>query len=148
VSGRAYAVARPAASCALLLCLGASIGCRREAAPTPSPTPQPVQVTDVRVGAGVGSDKRVRVEALAFGPQDTVFVSIVTEGFASRVRLSARWLDPSGGLLEEMDQAIAPAGTAVSEFHLWKPGGFARGAYQVEIWLDGARVGARSFTVE
>jgi hypothetical protein len=107
-----------------------------------------VQVTELRLGPAVGLDKRVAVESLSFRPQDTIFVSIVTQGFASRVRLSARWVDPSGRLLEEMDQAIAPAGTAVSEFHLWKPGGFARGAYQVEIWLDGARVGARSFTVE
>jgi hypothetical protein len=123
-------------------------GCRREADPSASPTPHPVQVTDVRVGRGVGLDKRVANEADAFGPNDTVFVSIVTEGFASQVRLKARWTDPSGNLLGEMDQAIAPAGTAVSEFHLWKPGGFARGAYQVEIWMDGARVAARSFEVE
>jgi hypothetical protein len=107
-----------------------------------------VQVTELRVGAGVGLDKRVAVESAVFHPQDTVFVSIATQGFASRVRLSARWVDPSGRLLGEMDQAIAPAGTAVSEFHLWKPGGFTPGAYQVEIWLDGARVDARSFTVE
>jgi hypothetical protein len=132
----------------LLLCLGGAFGCRRGAAPSPSPTPHPVQVTDLRVGAAVGLDKRVPAESLAFRPDDTVFVSIVTQGFASRVRLSARWTDPSGRLLEEMDQAIAPAGTAVSEFHLWKPGGFAPGAYQVEIRLDGTRVGARSFTVE
>ena len=133
---------------ALLLCAGSAAGCRRGTAPSPSPTANPVQVTELRVGAGVGLDKRVALESLAFHPQDTVFVSIVTQGFASRVRLSARWVDPSGRLLGEMDQAIAPAGTAVSEFHLWKPGGFAPGAYQVEIWLDGARVDARSFTVE
>jgi hypothetical protein len=132
----------------LLLCAAAAGGCRRGAAPSPSPTPHSVQVTDVRLGSEVGLDKRVAAEAAAFGPQETVFVSIVTEGFASQVRLTARWMDPSGKLLGEMDQAIAPAGTAVSEFHLWKPGGFAPGAYQVEIWMDGARVAARSFTVE
>jgi len=107
-----------------------------------------VQVTELRLGPAVGLDKRVAVESPSFHPQDIIFVSVVTQGFASRVRLSARWVDPAGRLLEEMDQAIAPAGTAVSEFHLWKPGGFAPGAYQVEIWLDGARVDARSFTVE
>jgi hypothetical protein len=107
-----------------------------------------VLVTDVRVGRGVGLDKRVGVEAAAFRPGDTVFVSVVTEGFASRVRLGTRWLGPSGHLLDEMEQSIAPAGTAVSEFHLWKPGGFAPGPYQVEVLLDGARVEARGFTVE
>jgi hypothetical protein len=131
-----------------LFCAAAAGGCRPGAAPSPSPTPHTVQVTDVRVGRGVGLDKRVAAETSAFAPGDTVFVSIVTEGFASQVRLSARWTDPSGNLLGEMDQAIAPAGTAVSEFHLWKPGGFTRGAYQVEIWMDGARVAARSFQVE
>jgi hypothetical protein len=140
-------VTRRALRAVLLLAAGAA-GCGRGQAPAPSPTPHPVQVTELRLGAAVGLDKRVPVERLTFRPQDTVFVSIVTEGHASRVRLSARWLDPSGGLVGEMGQAIAPAGTAVSEFHLWKPGGFAPGAYQVEIWVDGTRVDARSFTVE
>jgi hypothetical protein len=138
-------VKRRALLAALLGAAGAA--CRRQP-PAPSPTPHPVQVTELRLGAVLGLDKRVPVESSTFRPQDTVFVSVVTQGFASRVRLGARWLDPSGSLLGEMDQAIAPAGTAVSEFHLWKPGGFAPGAYQVEIWLDGARVDARSFTVE
>jgi hypothetical protein len=131
----------------VLLAAGLAAGCRG-GPPSPAPTPLPVRVTDVRLGRTVGLDKRVPVENVDFGPQDTVFISVVTEGQAPRVTLSARWLGPSGALLEEMDQAIAPAGTAVSEFHLWQPSGFAPGPYQVEIEMEGARVAARSFTVQ
>lgn len=122
-------------------------GCRGPA-PSPAPAALTVRVTDVRLGRTVGLDKRVPVEDVDFRPQDTVFVSVVTEGHAPRVTLSARWLGPSGALLGQMEQAIAPAGTAVSEFHLWQPAGFEPGPYQVEIEMEGARVAARSFTVQ
>lgn len=130
------------------LLLASLAGACRQAQPSPAPTPVAVRVTDVRLGRTVGLDKRVPVEHVDFGPRDTVFVSVVTEGHAPRVTLSARWRGPSGALLEQMDQAIAPAGTAVSEFHLWQPAGFAPGPYQVEIAMEGQPVAARSFTIQ
>jgi hypothetical protein len=106
-----------------------------------------VEVVAVEVGRAVGADKRVTAPADTFAPDDTIYVSVVTEGAADDVTLSARWTR-HGERLEETAQRIAPEGTAVSEFHVLDPTGWAPGAYRVEILLDGHVVGDRAFRVE
>jgi hypothetical protein len=43
---------------------------------------------------------------------------------------------------------IAPSGTTVSEFHISRPEGLSPGRYEVEIFLDGASAGKRTFSVQ
>src|SRR6185436_15983789 len=109
--------------------------------------PSDVQVKDIQLGRAVGEDKRVRGSAETFGPADTVYASVVTEGTASVARLRARWTYGGTQVLAETEQRIAPQGTSVSEFHVRNPSGWTSGRYQVEILLDGASVGARTFEV-
>lgn len=105
-----------------------------------------VVVTSIELGRSVGLDKRIAEPAEAFAPQDTIYVSVTTEGRASHARLTARWLR-DGALLAETSQTIAPDGTAVSEFNVWKPQGWPPGEYQVEILADGFPAGTRAFQV-
>jgi hypothetical protein len=130
----------------LLLLATSGVACRPAAVTIHRPSD--VQVRDIQLGRAVGEDKRVREPADDFGPADTVYASVVTEGTASEARLRARWSYGGSQLLEETEQRIAPQGTSVSEFHVRNPAGWTPGAYQVEILLDGASVGARTFTVE
>ena len=121
-------------------------GCR--AVPADLQRTPDVQVRDIQLGRGVGEDKRVQEPTDTFGPSDTVYASVVTEGTAPEARLQARWSYGPTQVLEETEQRIAPQGTAVSEFHVRNPAGWTPGTYQVEIVLDGAPAGARTFTVE
>jgi hypothetical protein len=73
-------------------------------------------------------------------------VSVVTEGISSDTALGARWLR-GGQVLQETTQAIAPTGSATSEFHVSKPGGFEPGDYEVEILVEGKAVHKRAFSV-
>jgi hypothetical protein len=51
-------------------------------------------------------------------------------------------------VIDETTQTIAPSGPAVTEFHISKPDGFAKGNYRVEIMLNGTPAGSKDFTVK
>ena len=136
---------RPSSFCAVAA-FAVAAGC---SAPRPaSSVPDShLKVLDISVGRAIGEDKRVTAPADAFTARDTIYTSVVTKGDAKRATLSARWTY-QGALLEETAQQIAPDGTAVSEFHVFNPSGWAPGQYRVEILLDGRVVGDRAFRVD
>jgi hypothetical protein len=105
-----------------------------------------VSVTEVDLGRSIGLDKRIVAAADAFAPDDTIYASVVTDGRAEHVRLTARWMH-RGRVVADVSQGIAPAGTAVSEFNVWKPRGWSAGDYEVQILVDGVAAAARRFTV-
>jgi len=138
-------------------CLGLMavlVGCRagdRSANPGPSPSPTlrtDVTVTDISLGRALETNRRVAQPREDFAPADTVYASIVTEGSARRVLMTARWTYESSEVVSESSLAIAPSGVTVSEFHVSRPEGLPRGRYQVEILLDGASAGKRGFSVQ
>jgi hypothetical protein len=110
------------------------------------PGPPALAVRDIQLGRAVGLDKRIADAAEAFAPEETIYVSVVTEGAADEVRLTARF-SHAGQVLVEVSQLIAPTGTAVSEFNVWKPRGWPRGDYEVGILVNGMPAGARRFVV-
>jgi uncharacterized protein YfaS (alpha-2-macroglobulin family) len=137
-----------------ILALTAALsGCRgEEVAPSPAATASPtlrsdVSVTEISLGRAVGADRRVAQPRDVFAPNDTVYASVVTEGSGRPGRLAARWTQ-NADVVVESSLDIAPDATTVSEFHISKPNGLARGGYEVEIFLDGASAGKRSFSVE
>ena len=115
-------------------------------AAVPSGAAADIRVTDVALGTEVGLDKKVPRPVEVFGPEDTLYVSVVTEGRSADTLLAARWMR-EGRVLGETSQAIAPDGSATSEFHVSKPGGFEAGEYEVEILVEGQPVQKRRFTV-
>lgn len=106
-----------------------------------------VHVTEVALGTEVGLDKKVKQPKDVFAPEDTVYVSVVTEGRSSDTVLTARFRQGSS-VVQEIAQSIAPDGSATSEFHVSKPGGLVRGEYEVEILVEGRPVEKRRFTVQ
>jgi len=110
------------------------------------PGPAALAVSDIQLGRAVALDKRISDPAGAFSPEETIYVSVATEGAADHARLTARWIH-EGRVLAEVSQGIEPRGTAVSEFNVWKPRGWPRGDYEVQILVDGVPAGARRFPV-
>jgi hypothetical protein len=135
-----------AALIVLTLAMG---GCNdpQVASPRATGAPSEVRVTEVALGTQVGLDKKVSQAVDVFAPEDTVHVSVVTDGASSSTLLGARWMR-NGRVLEETNLHIAPAGTATSEFHVSRPGGFESGEYEVEILVEGRPVEKRRFTVK
>ena len=105
-----------------------------------------LRVTGVRVGRSLNTDQTVAAHTTTFGPHDTVYVSINTDGAGSGV-LSVRWTYGTQ-VVGEPKKEISFRGEGVTEFHLQNVGGFPPGEYQVEAFLDGQSVGSRTFRVE
>lgn len=134
--------------CFLVMVLLAA--CKKEE-PAPAPTPgaesQLVEVTGVTLGRAIGPDRRVTEETTTFGPTETIYVSVGTDGVSSGATLSARWTYEDGQVVDESSQTIAPNGPEVTEFHVSKPDGWPVGKYQVVISLDGVQSGTQDFEV-
>lgn len=129
------------ASAALVLLAACSSA--RESATVPE---SPVKVVAVETGSAVDATKRVTAPTDTFHPGDTLYASVVTEGTAPVVTLGARWIH-AGEILAQTTQRIAPEGTAVSEFHVENPSGWAPGVYRLEVLIDGQVVADRSLRV-
>src|SRR5262245_65050111 len=84
--------ARAALSALGVLCVACTT---QQAAPpesVPSGAAADVRVADVVLGTEVGLDKAVPRPTDVFAPEDTIYVSVVTQGTSSNTLLAARWL--------------------------------------------------------
>ena len=137
------------------LALALTLGCSKAEAPpssspyAPAPTlaTAPLKVTDVDVGRAMDADKKISDKTDTFKPADTIYVSIATEGTSPGARLAAHWTYKDGVLVKHDETTIAPTGRASTEFHIVKPSGWPVGDYKVEVTLDGASAGSKSFKV-
>lgn len=109
-----------------------------------------LRVTEVELGRSIGADRRVNdnAETDDFGPRDTIYVSVDTEGTASGATMTARWTFEDGQLVDETSQTVSATGPTVTEFHISKPDGFPVGTYKVAILLNGQEVESEEFEVE
>jgi hypothetical protein len=121
--------------------------CSPPAAAPPPAAQNTVRVTDVNVGRSLAPDKQIADKTDSFKPAETIYVSIKTEGSAPSATLKARWIYGEDQLVQESSQTIAPNQTAVTEFHVSKPGGWPAGSYKVEVSLDGSPVKTETFKV-
>ena len=101
-------------------------------------------VTTIQLGRSVNADNTVANHTTRFGPEETVYVSVVTAGTGSGV-IGVRW-SYAGQVVGEPTKPVR--GAAATEFHLQNAGGFPPGDYTVEAFLDGVSVGTRAFRVD
>jgi hypothetical protein len=139
------------------LALALALACGKPAAPpaaspspyAPAPTlaTAPLRVADVELGRAVDAERRVSDKTDSFKPTDTIYVSVVTEGTSPGAKLSAHWTYQDGQVVKHDETSIAPSGRAVTEFHIAKPSGWPVGDYKVEVMIDGASAGSKTFKV-
>jgi hypothetical protein len=106
----------------------------------------PLRFSDLQLGRSLNSDNSVAAHTTRFKPEDTVYVSVLTEGPGSGT-IVAKW-SYEGRALSEISRDVSYSGEAATEFHIAYPSGLAPGGYKVEILLDGQPVGVRDFRVE
>jgi hypothetical protein len=107
-----------------------------------------IQVEEIDIGRSVNTDKSIGDNTSSFKPNDTVYVSVKTDGSAPSAQLRARWTYADGQVVDESTQTISPTGEARTEFHIAKPDGLPAGKYKVEVFLNGQAAGNKEFEVE
>jgi hypothetical protein len=109
----------------------------------------PFKVAAVDLGKSIGDDKKIKEAATAFGPKDTIYAVVSTEGIAAKATLKARWTyGAKGTLVNEEARDIAPTGPTVTEFHVAKASGWPAGHYRIEVSADGTVAATKEFEVK
>ena len=129
-----------AARPAVLLLAAALVAALAACAPS-----NPLEVSTIQLGRRLNSDNSVAEHTTSFRPDDTIYVSVLTAGPGAGT-IGVRWLY-GGSLISEPEQAVVYRDQAATEFHIQNSGGFPRGGYRVEVFLDGEPVGTRNFRV-
>ena len=135
-------------------------GCKKEeppppppppAAPTPpAPPPAPFRVTAVQLGTGIQPDNSVQTATTTFGPKDTIYLSVTSEGMAPQATLATRWtFGPKDVLVHEESKSVSPPSAVPmrTEFHISKPSPWPPGDYKVALTVDGQPSQIQTFTV-
>jgi hypothetical protein len=138
----------------------ATVACKKkvETAAYPAPGSEPAAAVATAVPAGARIEMITVVKAViaddspgeaatAFGPKDTVYVSMWTASAPVGTEIAARWMDPSGKQLSEDKIVTDKAGDGYTSFHAANTKGWAPGTYRVDILLNGAPAGSTTFTI-
>jgi hypothetical protein len=106
----------------------------------------PLRVNSIQLGRGLNPDNTVSGHTTRFKPNDTIYVSVLTDNAGSGT-FTARWTF-AGRPVSEPSKEVSYRGAAATEFHIQNSGGFPAGDYRVEILLDGTSIGTRTFRVD
>ena len=118
------------------LVLMAAIACRRG----------PLTVDTIQLGRSLNPDSSVASHTTTFTRNETVYVWVLTTDTGAGT-IGAKW-SYAGRVIDEPKKEVAYKGAAATEFHLQSAGGFPPGEYKVEIFVDGAPAGSRTFRVD
>jgi len=114
-----------------------------------TPAAVPFKVTSMDLGKAVGPDQKITDAATTFGPKDTIYVSVSSEGTAPSAKLEAKWtFGDKDKAVDDKTVTITPTGPANTEFHISKPSGWPAGKYKVEVFADGTSAGTKDFEVK
>lgn len=137
-----------------ITCALAALNCSRPAANPPATTPPArttaaaVTVTNIDVGRSIGADRAIADKTDDFTPGDVFYVVVHTAGSSPNTTVAARWTF-GDQLVTEANQTIAPTGPAITELHVSGPaGGWPKGDYKVEVFLNGSSAGTKNFRVK
>ncbi len=106
----------------------------------------PLRVTTIQTGRSLNSDKSVGNHTTRFKPDDTMFVSVLTDGPGSGT-IGVRWRFV-GRLVSEESKEVSYRDHAATEFHIQNSSGFPEGDYSVEVLVDGKPFATRTLRVE
>jgi hypothetical protein len=140
---------RLAAGLAPVLAAILIVGCNHNRADNATGTSgRGLEVEEIDLGRSLNADKSIGDNTTSFKPNDTIYVSVKTDGSAPSAQLKARWIYSDGQVVDESTQTISPTGEARTEFHIVKPDGFPAGKYKAEVYVNGQLAGTKEFEVE
>lgn len=107
---------------------------------------EPLNIVGIQTGKSLNSDNSIGRHAIAFHPDDTMYVSVLTNGRGAGT-LTVKWL-LRGTLLHEVTKKVSYNGQAATDFRFAAADGFPVGDYTVEVIVDGKPFETRRIKVE
>jgi hypothetical protein len=105
----------------------------------------PLTVSNVQLGRTINSDGSVGSFTNRFTPEETVYVSALTDGPGTST-ITARWTF-GGRTISEESKEVSYREPGATEFHIQFAGAAPVGSYKVEILVDGTAVATRDFFI-
>ena len=107
---------------------------------------EPLNIVGIQTGKSLNSDNSIGRHAIAFHPDDTMYVSVLTNGRGAGT-LTVKW-SLRGTLLHEVTKKVSYNGQAATDFRFAAADGFPVGDYTVEVIVDGKPFETRRIKVE
>jgi hypothetical protein len=107
---------------------------------------RPLEVTTIQLGRTVNSDHTVGGFTSTFTPDDSIYLAVLTGGAGSGT-IRVRWKYGSR-VIDEPTKQVSYNQASATDFRLLSPGGFPRGEYTAEVFVNDQLVGTRTFHVE
>lgn len=108
--------------------------------------PGELRLSNVMIGKRVGPGHRIAEPTFQFAPQDTVYVSVGTEGAGDADSLTVVWRFQTGEILLRSSGPLAGGENAA--FQLAQAKGLKPGTYKVIIFLNRDSVDTKVFAVK
>jgi hypothetical protein len=107
---------------------------------------EPLKVSTLQLGRSLNPDNSVSAHTTRFKPDDTVYVSILSDepGYGT---VTVRWY-LHGQRISEATRDVSYTRATATEFHLQNSGGFPVGSYRVDVLINDSPAGSREFRVE
>jgi hypothetical protein len=120
---------------------------RAMASATVAAAPVARRVSSVMIGKRIGAGNRMTDPTFQFAPQDTVFLSVGTEGTSGPTSLMAAWRSQTGQVVQQTTEFVRTGGENTA-FHLAQPKGLKPGTYKVILFLGDDSVDTKVFVVK
>ena len=121
------------------------------AAETPARDTTPVDTTidAVRLSAeGDTEENTLGAPTSTFGPRDSVYAEIQSNGTANEYTIYAKWIGADGNVLADYGIRINEAGPKRTVISLSKPDGWAPGENRIELAINGRVLRTETFRVQ
>jgi hypothetical protein len=105
-----------------------------------------LNVTGIQLGRSVHSDHTVGGITTAFGPDDTIYLSVLTGGAGSGT-IRVRWTY-GDRVIDEPSKQVSYTQASATDFRLQSASGFPTGDYKAEVFVNDQLVATRTFKVE
>ena len=99
------------------------------------------------IGKRLGAGNRVMEPTFQFAPQDTVYLSVATEGSVGASKVTAAWRSQGGEVVQQSSEPLQDGNGSVA-FSLAQPKGLKPGTYKVVVFLGDDSVDAKVFAVK
>jgi hypothetical protein len=117
------------------------------ASATVAAAPVERRVSSVMIGKRIGAGNRMTDPTFQFAPQDTVFLSVGTEGTSGPTSLMAAWRSQTGEVVQQSTEFVRTGGENTA-FQLAQPKGLKPGTYKVILFLGDDSVDTKVFVVK